>query len=288
MKSVVVTILIAFMGAFFVPAGTSAAESKSELIIVNKRTNQLAFYINGELIKTFSVGTGRSPDLTPEGTFKIVNKIKNRPYYKDHIAGGDPTNPLGDRWLGLEVGATYGTTYAIHGNNNSKSIGKYVSAGCIRMLNDEIHWLYPQIVIGAKVVITTSKLDFAAIAEQNDYPVTHYFAGSLFLDGRSVKLDHKLMMVDSRVFIPMREVFELLGAKVSWNAQTKKVTAVIGAQTITHTALAGTASIDGTSVAITNSRIVDNSLLLPLRDITELIGHQVDWDAAKKQIRITS
>ncbi|WP_256217524.1 L,D-transpeptidase family protein [Paenibacillus sp. OV219] len=282
------TILLAFIGVFLVPVNTNAAGSKNELIIVNKGTNKLAFYIDGELVKTFSVGTGRSPDLTPEGSFKIVNKIKNRPYYKDHIAGGDPTNPLGDRWLGLQVGATYGTTYAIHGNNNSKSIGKYVSAGCIRMLNDEIHWLYPQIVIGTKVIVTTSKLDFATIAEQNDYPVTHYFAGSLLLDGKSVKLDHELLMMDSRVFIPMREVFELLGAQVGWDEQTKTVTAIIGSRTITHKALTGTVSVGGSTVAITSSRIVDNSLLLPLRDITELIGHQVDWDGTKKQIRITS
>lgn len=288
MKTGVLMILLAFIGTFLIPASTSASETKNELLIINKQTNQLAFYINGELIKTFRVATGKSPELTPEGTFKIVNKIKNRPYYKEHIPGGDPANPLGDRWLGLEVGETYGTTYAIHGNNNSKSIGKYVSAGCIRMLNDEIHWLFPQIVIGAKVVITTSKLDFATIAEQHSYPVMHAIAASVVMDGQSVKLNHELMTIDSRVFIPMREVFEWLGATVNWNQATQTVTATIGTRTITHVALSDTVSVNGKSVSITSSRVVDHALLLPLRDIAELIGHQVEWNGTKKEIRITT
>ena len=119
--------------------------------------------------RTFSVATGKSADLTPEGSFTIVNKIKNRPYYKYKIPGGDPRNPLGDRWLGLDVDDTAGTTYAIHGNNNAKSIGKYVSAGCIRMNNDEIHWLYSRVQVGTKVIITTSELKYEEIADQHGY-----------------------------------------------------------------------------------------------------------------------
>lgn len=109
----------------------------SDLIIVNKKTNKLAYFSDGKLVKTFPVATGKSKELTPEGSFKMVVKVKNRPYYKEKIPGGDPANPLGDRWLGLEVNGTYGTTYAIHGNNNESSIGKYVSAivfECIMMI----------------------------------------------------------------------------------------------------------------------------------------------------------
>jgi lipoprotein-anchoring transpeptidase ErfK/SrfK len=113
------------------PGFVAAATESSTLIIVNKETNELAYFKNGLLERTFPVGTGEKPEYTPEGTFSIVNKIKNRPYYTDNIPGGDPRNPLGDRWLGLDANGTYGTTYAIHGNNNPDSIGNYVSAGCM-------------------------------------------------------------------------------------------------------------------------------------------------------------
>ncbi|MDF2058550.1 L,D-transpeptidase [Priestia megaterium] len=63
-------------------------------------------------------------DKTPVGFFKVVNKIKNRPYYKRKIPGGYPCNQLGKRWLGLNANRTYVDTYGIHGNNNESSIFK--------------------------------------------------------------------------------------------------------------------------------------------------------------------
>ncbi len=116
------------------------------------------------MVKEFSVATGKSSTPTPQGKFKIVNKIKNRPYYSGGIPGGSPKNPLGDRWLGLHVGATYGTTYAIHGNNNASSIGKHVSGGCIRMHNSEIRWLFEQVNVGSYAIIDYSDKTFVQIA----------------------------------------------------------------------------------------------------------------------------
>ncbi|MBM7702080.1 L,D-transpeptidase family protein [Metabacillus iocasae] len=151
---------------------TSAEASSSQLIIINKSTNQLAYYNNGKLIKVFRVATGKKPSYTPEGTFKIVNKIKNRPYYKGKVKGGDPRNPLGDRWLGINARGTYGTTYAIHGNNNPSSIGRYVSNGCIRMYDEEVRWLFDQVRVNAVVIITTSQKSFDSIAAANGFKVS--------------------------------------------------------------------------------------------------------------------
>lgn len=82
-----------------------------------------------------------------------LNKIKNRPYYTGKIKGGDPRNPLGDRWLGLNMAGTYGTTYAIHGTNNNQAIGKWTTLGCIRMYNNDIHWLFERIPQQATVTV---------------------------------------------------------------------------------------------------------------------------------------
>lgn len=128
----------------------------AQFIVIDKSVNKLYYYEKGKLIKTFSVATGAKPSYTPEGLFKVREKIKNRPYYKEHIKGGDPRNPLGDRWLGLEVTLKDGTTsyaYGIHGTNNENSIGKHVSAGCIRMHNESVHWLYDKVKVGTKVLI---------------------------------------------------------------------------------------------------------------------------------------
>ncbi|WP_458414607.1 L,D-transpeptidase [Schinkia sp. CFF1] len=157
--------------AFSLPInGASAAEKESQsYLIINKAVNELAYFEGGELIKVFPVGTGKSRKLTPEGTFQIINKVKNRPYYKEKIPGGSPRNPLGDRWMGLNVPGTWGNTYGIHGNANENSIGKYVSAGCIRMHNKDVRWLYDQITTGTTVLITHQKKDFLTIALESGF-----------------------------------------------------------------------------------------------------------------------
>lgn len=156
---------------FFIPINGVHAEEAKSYLIINKAVNELAYFKNGELIKVFDVGTGKSRKLTPEGTFEIINKVKNRPYYKEKIPGGSPRNPLGDRWMGLDVPGTWGNTYGIHGNNNENSIGKYVSAGCIRMHNDDVHWLFDQIPKGTTVLITYQNKDFLTIATENGFDV---------------------------------------------------------------------------------------------------------------------
>jgi murein L,D-transpeptidase YcbB/YkuD len=169
MKKIIISLMLLVSIVFFEAPAHAAG---GELIIINKSTNQLAYYQNNKLVNTFKVGTGRKPSYTPEGKFKIVNKIKNRPYYKENIPGGDPRNPLGNRWLGLNAGGTWGTTYAIHGNNNPKSIGGYVSAGCIRMYDEEVEWLFDQVKVNTPVIITSSKKSFQSIASANGYKVT--------------------------------------------------------------------------------------------------------------------
>ena len=145
------------------------AAGNDQFIIINKANNKLAFFDNWKLVKVFDVATGRKDSYTPEGRFRIVNKIKNRPYYTKNIPGGDPRNPLGDRWLGLDARGTYGTTYAIHGNSNESSIGRYVSSGCVRMHNSEVRWLFSQVELYTTVVITNSSSSFEELAVKHNY-----------------------------------------------------------------------------------------------------------------------
>jgi len=162
---------------FFGLGTTHSYAATNQLIVINKTINNLAYYENGKLVKVFKVATGKRASDTPEGKFKIVNKIVNRPFYKEHIPGGDPRNPLGKRWLGLNARGTWGDTYGIHGNSNSGSIGKHISHGCIRMYNNEIQWLFSQVKVNTPVIITSSKKSFDAIAIANGYKVTRLTSG---------------------------------------------------------------------------------------------------------------
>ena len=140
--------------------------ASNHLLIINTKTNKMGYYVNNKLVKEFKVATGKKSTPTPTGKSKIVNKIKNRPYYSGGIPGGDPRNPLGDRWLGLHIKGTYGTTYGIHGNNNESSIGKHVSGGCIRMHNKDIRWLFDKIPNKSDVILKYSDKSFIQIAKE--------------------------------------------------------------------------------------------------------------------------
>jgi lipoprotein-anchoring transpeptidase ErfK/SrfK len=65
---------------------------------------------------------------------------------------GGPDNPLGARALYLWQG-NKDTLYRIHGTNEPESIGQDVSAGCIRMTNDDAIDLYNRTPIGTKVIV---------------------------------------------------------------------------------------------------------------------------------------
>ncbi len=65
---------------------------------------------------------------------------------------GGPDNPLGARALYLYAGGR-DTLYRIHGTNEPQSIGKSVSSGCIRMLNEDVAELFEQVEIGTKVIV---------------------------------------------------------------------------------------------------------------------------------------
>lgn len=152
-------------------APTVEAKDLEQLIIINKATNELVFYDNGMLIKKYSVATGREAGFTPEGKFKVIVKAENVPYYKLHIPGGAPNNPLGPRWIGLDVPGTWGYTYGIHGNSNESSIGTYASSGCVRMHNKEVKELYSNVKTESTVIITRSNKTFDEIAIENGYQV---------------------------------------------------------------------------------------------------------------------
>lgn len=73
--------------------------------------------------------------------------------HKDGLDGG-PRNPMGARALYMHKDGK-DTYYRVHGTNDPNSIGKAVSAGCIRLLNQDIIDLYERVAPGARIVVKT-------------------------------------------------------------------------------------------------------------------------------------
>ena len=73
--------------------------------------------------------------------------IERQPYLPRFMAGG-PGNPLGARAMYLGS-----TVYRIHGTNQPSTIGKFVSSGCIGMLNEDVSDLFERVKVGTRVVV---------------------------------------------------------------------------------------------------------------------------------------
>lgn len=65
---------------------------------------------------------------------------------------GGPKNPLGARALYLYQNGK-DTYFRIHGTTQPSSIGRSVSNGCIRMINEHVEDLYDRVPSGAKVTV---------------------------------------------------------------------------------------------------------------------------------------
>lgn len=139
------------------PDVVKSPPTKGDWITVNKTKRILTHYRGDQVINKYPIAQGKSPSLTPEGKFTIVNKVVNPAWggagiYKP-VAGGSPQNPLGYRWMGLSAGG--GGSYGIHGNNSPMSIGTNASLGCIRMINSDVEELFERLPISTIVWIGT-------------------------------------------------------------------------------------------------------------------------------------
>lgn len=131
---------------------------------ISKAAFRLDLYLQDLYIRSFGVGLGGETD-TPAGVWKIVDRQPDPTYYppstamdKRVIPGKDPRNPLGSYYLKLEgvSGDSVGRSgFAIHGTNEPQSIGRAESLGCIRMLNEDVEYLY-KLVRSQKSLVTIS------------------------------------------------------------------------------------------------------------------------------------
>ena len=127
-------------------------------IIVDTPNTLLYYVLGGGRAIRYGVRVGRD-GFTWTGVQKITRKaewpdwhppaemIERQPYLPRFMAGGDG-NPLGARAMYLG-----NTVYRIHGTNQPSTIGKFVSSGCIGMLNEDVTDLFERVKVGTRVVV---------------------------------------------------------------------------------------------------------------------------------------
>lgn len=165
MVKLTMTFLFTFIISPLWPLGPNPIPGEP-FVIVNKQSNEVVFIQENRIQTIISAATGKTADLTPEGLFTVTVKAKNPYYRKKDIHGGDPSNPLGTRWIGFDAKGTDGRTFGIHGTNDPQSIGKYVSQGCIRLQNEAIESIYELIPLGTKILVVPKADSYEDLARE--------------------------------------------------------------------------------------------------------------------------
>lgn len=128
-------------------------------VVVNTSQRRLYYVLGDGRALRYTVGVGRAgkqwsgvsyingkhlrPAWSPPAEIR-----RDRPSLPLVIPGGSPHNPMGAAALTLSGGE-----YAIHGTNSPRSIGGFVSYGCIRMHNHDVLDLFQRVGFGTTVVV---------------------------------------------------------------------------------------------------------------------------------------
>ncbi|PRO67219.1 NlpC/P60 family protein [Alkalicoccus urumqiensis] len=134
--------------------------------------------------------------------------------------------------------------------------------------------------VGAKRVVQEQNPEVAAASTPAYEAVDVYINGS--------DLDEEAVKTDGRTLVPMRAIFEELGATVQWDNSTKTATGNLDGSEVALSIGEETAYADGSAVTLDQpADIVDGRTMVPLRFVGESLGAVVHWDNSTQTVQIS-
>ena len=111
---------------------------------------------------------------------------------------------------------------------------------------------------------------------------------SVIFNQKAMQFEVAPRIENGRTLVPLRAIFEAMGANVDWNNSTRTVTARRANITVVLPLGSTTPTVNGQTYKLeVPAQIVNNRTLAPLRFVGEAFGGQVKWDAQNNIINIT-
>ncbi len=111
----------------------------------------------------------------------------------------------------------------------------------------------------------------------------------IIIDGTELTTDQPPIIVDSRVLVPLRGIFEALQAEVGWDPKQKIVTAAKAGTTVILKIGSPFATINGKTVSLdVPAQIRNDRTLVPVRFVSEALGEDVKWHSDTQSVVITT
>ena len=149
----------------------------------------------------------------------------------------------------------------------------FVCAFVIILLNTDI-------IAGSQLTTTTTTTQQSST---NQAPIW------VMLDGHLLDFDVQPTIINDRVMVPMRTIFEALGASIEWDSINRRITA-------TRNDLVVIATIGDRNMYVNGIRtvmdvaptIVNDRTLVPVRFVSEAFGADVEWVNETRVVIISS
>lgn len=110
---------------------------------------------------------------------------------------------------------------------------------------------------------------------------------SVYVSDTKVEFDQNPVLYNDRTMVPMRKIFEALGAQVEWDGNTQTVTGIRGDKTVKLSIGSSVMTVDGQSVMLDTMPILLNGrTLVPARAIAEGLGCTVGWNEQEYAVLI--
>ena len=95
-------------------------------------------------------------------------------------------------------------------------------------------------------------------------------------------------IVEGRTLVPLRAIFEALGATVEWDQATKTVSSTLGSDSISLAVGSTTLVKNGEDITLdVPAQIINSRTMVPARAVAEAYGVGVEWDAASRTVILT-
>jgi len=111
---------------------------------------------------------------------------------------------------------------------------------------------------------------------------------TVMLNGTELTFDVPAQIIDDRTMVPMRKIFEALGAVVEWDGDTKTITAntddIVIVMQIDNVVM----SVNEKEITLdVPPQLVDDRTLVPVRAVAEGLDAEVQWDGDTRTVIIT-
>lgn len=108
-------------------------------------------------------------------------------------------------------------------------------------------------------------------------------------DGKKIEFDQPPVLEGGRTLVPLRAIFEKIGADVQWNSETQTVTATKDDTAVSLTINNTTAHKNGKDIVLdVPAKIIGGRTLVPVRFISDCFGVDVQWEQETRTVVLTS